>query len=171
MTVAKSILPKPDIGNEYTLTLWLYIKDLDYNFAKPKHILHIGDIDAKYVVPGLWIYPNDNHIMVQLGTKDKSQRCDIKNIPLQRWNHIALIMNNTTIDTYINGKLTGSCKLNQVYQVPDGDIYLNQFEGFNGEMSDIYYVNKAVSSAEIEKWYVTSFEGMVLSKKIDRIMS
>jgi hypothetical protein len=80
-------------------------------------------------------------------------------------------MNNSTLDTYLNGKLTSSCKLKNEYKLSNGDIYLNQNEGFNGEMADIYYINKAVSNIEIEKWYINSYEGMVLSKKLDRIMS
>lgn len=79
---------------------------------------------------------------------DKKQ-CDIVNIPIQRWIHIVVVLANRTVDVYLNGKLSRSCTLGNIPITNKGDIYVNLDGGFSGSISDLLYVNSAISASEI----------------------
>ena len=55
--------------------------------------------------------------------------CDIKNIPLQRWVNVSIVLWNRTTDVYINGKLNRSCILAGVPKLNNGDVYVGHEHG------------------------------------------
>tara|TARA_B110000208_G_scaffold51501_1_gene67674 strand:+ start:37567 stop:38814 length:1248 start_codon:yes stop_codon:yes gene_type:complete len=79
--------------------------------------------------------------------------CDISNIPVQRWVHIGIVLVNKTVDIYLNGSLNRSCILDNIPILNKGNIYINQYGGFKGTLSDLLYQNHALSSYEIYKLY------------------
>lgn len=83
------------------------------------------------------------------------KECDLVNIPVQRWVHVAIVLINKTLDVYLNGKLSRSCTLEEVPKLAKGDIYINQDGGFQGKLSDLLYVNKAMSITEIYNLYLS----------------
>ena len=60
-----------DIGNEFSFSFWVYVKDWGHNFSLPKHVFHIGDADAQKVFPGIWLYPKNNNLMVRMDTYNR----------------------------------------------------------------------------------------------------
>tara|TARA_B100000674_G_scaffold488868_1_gene501811 strand:+ start:350 stop:1276 length:927 start_codon:yes stop_codon:yes gene_type:complete len=80
--------------------------------------------------------------------------CDVSNIPLQRWVHVGLVLWNTTVDTYVNGKLARSCILPGVPKLNGGNIEVNRWGGFQGYMSRFKYFKRAVGSDEMYKTYL-----------------
>lgn len=83
----------------------------------------------------------------------EEQQCDLVNIPVQRWNHIGIVLINRTLDVYLNGKLARSCTFHNVPIMNDGDLYVNQDGGFRGEISDLLYANRGYSAGEMYKLY------------------
>jgi len=173
--VSSTLLPQTRIGNEFTIDFWVYIRDWAYNFSQPKHIMHIGDEKGNKTSPGIWLYPKDNSLMVRFDTISSPastimnpinnpallnvrNECDLMNVPLQRWNHIAITVVNKTLDIYLNGKLSRSCTLEDVPRVVPGDIYINQFGGFDGDISNISYTNKAIAASKIYDKYYAGFD-------------
>ena len=67
---ASKILPS-DIGNEFSFSFWVYVKDWGHNFSLPKHVFHIGDATAQSVFPGVWLYPKNNNLMVRMDTYNR----------------------------------------------------------------------------------------------------
>ena len=65
------IITKSGIGYDYSYSIWLKIDDWDYNYNKPKHIFHKGPRNAKYVNPGVWLYPKDNNLMIRVDTHNR----------------------------------------------------------------------------------------------------
>ena len=106
-------LDESSAGLEFTFSTWFYIKDLDYNYSKAKHIFHVGDTDAQTVAPGIWIHPQNNNLIIRINTHNTNSpledpaspgtetSCNIENIKIQRWNHLAVILQNKTLDIYI----------------------------------------------------------------------
>ncbi len=94
-----------------------------------------------------------------LDTPDKP--CDIVNIPVQRWVHLGLILQNKTLDVYLNGSLKRSCILKNIPKSikQTDNIYINQNGGFNGKISDINYTPKALTSEDMLSEYSGFFGG------------
>tara|TARA_B100000700_G_scaffold330036_1_gene454277 strand:+ start:2532 stop:3275 length:744 start_codon:yes stop_codon:yes gene_type:complete len=182
-TIKSKDIPASEYGNEYTINFWLYMNDWEYRNTKPKSILFRGDRKAISTNPGIWFYPRNNKIKIsfQLQSDKPTQKqieeavnncsksmnpinnpnmlrhhrgsCDIKNIPLQRWNNITITLWNQTVDVYLNGGLVRSCIMPE-YPVPSsGDIFVSHFGGFNGYISDVKYFAQHLTSREIQKIY------------------
>lgn len=65
--------------------------------------------------------------------------CDVKEIPLQRWVCITIVSSGRVMDVYIDGKLTRSCILDNVVNVPRSPLKLRLGEngGFGGRYSSV----------------------------------
>lgn len=65
--------------------------------------------------------------------------CDIKDVPLQRWVNITIVSSGRVLDTYVDGKLSRSCVLDNVIQVPRRQLKLRLGDngGFGGRYSSV----------------------------------
>ena len=65
--------------------------------------------------------------------------CDVKEVPLQRWVNITIVSSGRVLDTYMDGKLSRSCVLDNVVQVPRRKLhlYLGLNGGFGGRYSSV----------------------------------
>ncbi len=187
IVIPRNTLPSVKIGKEMTLHFWIYVRDWNYNFTKPKHILHIGDKDANNVSPGIWLHPKDNSLIISFDNENRQKgismnpltnpsvlgvkkECDITNLPLQRWNHVSIILINKTLDVYLNGKLARSCTTDFIPLENTGDVYINNFGGYDGEIANVSYVNKAISSSEIYSIYYKGFNEFNLWKQFKSML-
>ena len=50
--------------------------------------------------------------------------CDVKDVPLQRWVCVTIVASGRVLDVYIDGKLSRSCVLDNVVNVPRGPLRL-----------------------------------------------
>jgi len=66
--------------------------------------------------------------------------CDIKEVPLQRWVCVTIVSSGRVLDVYMNGKLSRSCVLDSILQVPMGDIYLS-LGSFGGRYASVQMWN------------------------------
>jgi hypothetical protein len=161
MTTSADVMDKEAGYAEYSYGFWLYMKDFNKNIRNPRLILRrmkagtpaSGTTPATSSVcnPCVFMYPNTNTlgIRVSAGTEqlqdptdaglpstgfyDETRACDIPDIPLQKWVHIAVNVRTNAMDVFVNGKLFRSCTLSgQVEQINGvgmsildfGDIYL-----------------------------------------------
>ena len=148
----------PEEGLEFTYSLWIYIQDWTRGW---KNILVKGGNNANPVgsgdvsrAPGLWLYPNSNSLHARITTyAATNEGCDIKNIPLQKWVHIGYVLNNRTVDMYINGKLERSCVLRGVPKLNDDKVQFGLNGGFFGKLSNVVYYKKALNPDQIFSIY------------------
>lgn len=61
-------LPASRIGNEYTISFWIYVSNWDINYGKPKHILSRKSVNHDGFNPGIWLYPNKSNLMIRVDT-------------------------------------------------------------------------------------------------------
>ena len=81
--------------------------------------------------------------------------CDIESIDLQRWVNITVVLSGRTQDVYIDGKMSRSCVLSNMFQV-DGDqptIVLGGPYGFGGLIGTTKAANFAYSPDQVYKIY------------------
>jgi hypothetical protein len=139
-------------GIEFSYSFWLHINDWTTKFGKWKHILHKGNSSAMPLqAPGFWLYPKENKMAINMNTYySVKESCDIDNIPLNKWVHIVMVLINKKIDVYVNGIIRKRCELKGIPKTNYGDIYINQWGGFGGMMSQVRYFNYAVPYYKIE---------------------
>lgn len=147
-------LPTSSDGLTFTYSLWIYVADWNYLFGKWKNIFVKGTPNGSNRFPGLWLYPKTNALHARINTyADPNEGCDIQNIPLQKWVHIVYVLNNRTVDIYIDGKLERSCVLRGVPKMNNDPLYLAQDGGFFGQMSKMQYFTRSLNPSEISQLY------------------
>jgi hypothetical protein len=82
--------------------------------------------------------------------------CDIKEIPLQKWVNITIVSSGRVLDIYMDGKLTRSCVLDNVVNVPTGELKLRLGEtgGFGGRYSSVQMWNQQLTPDTIYGIYM-----------------
>lgn len=74
---------------------------------------------------------------------------DVPNVPLRKWFHVAIRLENSILDVYINGTIDQRQILANVPKQNYYDIFACQNGGFQGELSDLRYFNSALNVFQI----------------------
>lgn len=74
---------------------------------------------------------------------------DIANIPMKTWFNLMIRVENKVMDIYINGMITQRIVFQNVPLQNYGDVYVCGNGGFNGQLSDLRYFNRALNVFEI----------------------
>jgi len=160
-----------ETGMEFTWSVWLFITDLGinttnsnlgagqkYQFVFNKGDLNFGKDNITQVNngPGLYISPYQGNgtttlhvIMNTSDNNDNSDFVDVKGIPLKKWVNVMIRLENTMLDVYINGTISGRITLQKTPKQNYNDVNVCQGGGFNGNLSDLRYFNHALNVVEI----------------------
>jgi len=147
-------------GMEFTWSTWLYLSDLGREENKYQHVFSKGDGNINSTTnlsmvnngPGLYINPMKNSLHIIMNTvspTDENTTIDIDNIPIKKWVHVALRLQNTVLDVYINGVIVNRLLLNNTPKQNYGDVYVCQNGGFSGKLSNLRYYDRALNVFEI----------------------
>lgn len=147
-------------GMEFTWSTWLYLTDLGKTENKYQHIFSKGDgvistdnnLSKVNNGPGLYLSPMDNKLHIVMDTvtaSDSNTTIDIDNIPIQKWFHVAMRLQNTILDVYINGIVVKRLILQNTPKQNYGDIHICQNGGFYGKLSNLRYYSRALNVFEI----------------------
>jgi len=149
-------------GIEFTWSVWIYINNLtDYRPSKYKHIFYKGNselglesngLNFPNNAPGLYIAPDTNALVVIMNTFDViNDEIIIPDIPLNKWVNVIIRCQNNVLDVYINGTISRSVNLVGVPKQNYGDVFVGMDGGFDGYISNLWYYNHALGTAEIQK--------------------
>ncbi len=139
-------------GIEFTYAFWIYVTDWVYKSGEYKHVFHKGNSSAMPLqAPGVWLYPRENKMAINMNTfHSVKESCDIGNIPIGKWFHVTISVIGKNMDVYLNGRLKKRCKLIGVPKINFGDLYITEWNGFDGFLSKFRYFNYAVPYYMIE---------------------
>lgn len=152
-------------GVEFTWSLWLTVNDVGINASKGiyQHVFNKGG-NGRYNAngiasvnnsPGLYVDPNTNTLRVILDTISDNRAIspqsiiDISNIPLNKWLHVGIRVQNTILDVYINGTISARSILQSLPKQNYDDVYVGCNGGFFGYISDLRYLDHAASIHEL----------------------
>jgi hypothetical protein len=146
-------------GIEFTWSVWVNITNLAYLHDKYRTIFYKGNsnttpsgLNYPNNAPGLYIVPNTNALVIMMNTfNDISEEVVIPNIPVNIWFNVIIRCENTRLDVYINGTITRSVQLHGVPKQNYGDVYVASNGGFQGNISNLWYFNNALGTAEIQR--------------------
>jgi hypothetical protein len=74
---------------------------------------------------------------------------DVPNVPLKKWFHVAIRLENSVLDVYINGTIDQRAVLTNVPKQNYNDVNVCQNGGFTGNLSDLRYFNSALNVFQI----------------------
>ncbi|QIG60171.1 hypothetical protein [Dishui Lake large algae virus 1] len=143
-------IPNSANGKRFSFSFWIYIHNLDKNAGLRRHVIHRGDEkNSMGGSPSVFLDPTSNKLHMFFDTTSvnddpanlASQSADIQfayrvarrgitvdYVPLQRWVHIAFVINETanggSISAYVDGELTKSVSSNSTpVKVANSDNY------------------------------------------------
>jgi hypothetical protein len=153
-------------GMEFTWSVWLYISSAEtadisgvYN-----HVFHKGGskceangIATVNNAPGLYVSSRNgvaslNVFMDTVSTAATKPVLVVDNIPLKKWFHVAIRMQNNTLDIYLNGTISGRYQFTDVPKQNYDDVFVSGVDnnrGFSGQLSNLYYYSNALGVFEI----------------------
>ena len=130
--------------NQATYFFWVNIKDYAYKQNEYKPIFQHGQLAIL-----LNAYKNDLCV-IALGRKIIL----VEDIPMKRWVSIAVCINNTNCEIYVNGRLEVSDELGLSMDALKGDVMIgtlyNQTGGFDGVLSNFCYFIEALPVYKIQ---------------------
>lgn len=151
-SIKNKSIPNPVDGLEFTYSFWIYVANWNYRFGDWKNILLKGNNNTR--APGIWLYPKTNSLHCRISTfPDLNEGCDIRNIPLQKWVHVVYVLNNRTVDIYIDGKLERSCVLRGVPILNNQNLRVANDGGFWGQIAKMQYFTRAITPYEVSQIY------------------
>ena len=166
-------IPKPPEGQQLTISTWFYMKNFQYRLGDYKTILWLGvpptagtyDDSSQICLPKIQFYPHTNALAITTVTSapNSFESCDIKNIPFNKWINLIYVLNNRSVDIYIDGKLERSCVLQgiPVFPMQNSPLMIsfgskntstNQ-AGFFGKIGRTQYFAKAIQTHHIRSIY------------------
>ena len=145
-------------GLEATWSVWLNIDGLT-NAGKLAHVFNKGndiyDKPTGYATvnngPGLYIKPDTNTIQIVMDEANMQKACNISldNIPLKKWFHVVMRIQNNILDVYINGIISSRYVFNGVPKQNYDSVNVCQNGGFSGKLSNLFYYDHALSIFDI----------------------
>jgi hypothetical protein len=145
-------------GLEFSWSLWMYINDTSKT-PKFSHVFNKGnatfDNDGIATVnngPGLYIENENNNLIVVMNTVDVNNPVEVlvvKDIPLRKWFHCVIRIENTDLDVYINGTIVARTQMQDVPKQNYENVNICKNGGFNGNLADLQYFDKAISIFQI----------------------
>lgn len=146
-------------GIEFTWSVWINVTHLEYLHNRYRTVFYKGNSDVtsnglNYPnnAPGVYLAPNTNALVVMMNTFNNiSEEVVIPNIPINLWFNVIIRCENTKLDVYINGTIARSVQLRGVPKQNYGDVYVASNGGFQGNISNLWYFNNALGTAEIQR--------------------
>lgn len=154
-------------GIEFTWSTWLNISTANTSSTKYQHIFSKGGngtFDATGVMnvnnaPGLYIAPSTQTNGVQsvnltvfmntVNVNNPVVRIDVPNVPINKWFHVIIRLENKIMDIYVNGTITKRQIFTDVPLQNYDDIYACYNGGFSGSLSNLQYFSRALNVFEI----------------------
>jgi hypothetical protein len=89
---------------------------------------------------------------VKHAASSKGPVLKVEQVPLKKWFHVAIRMQNNILDIYINGTISGRYQFTDVPKQNYDEIFVSgvdQNAGFSGQLSNLYYYSHALGVFEL----------------------
>lgn len=152
-------------GIEFTWSIWVYLnegKKANEGMDEVKNIFVKGNEEfssKNYNLlngPGLYVKPAKTdtgvttyNLEVKMDTMNSTESTEIVNVPIQKWFHVAIRMQNKVMDTYINGVVTDRLNLTSLPKQNFNDVTIHGNNGYSGTSSNLRYYSYALNVFEI----------------------
>ena len=154
-------------GITWTYNFWIYVNDWKYRFGEKKYIIQSDNVHVWLgeKSPDLYIGTN------LFNNEDIDEVIVFKDLPLQKWFNIAIILDNRNLDLFINKELYRSIFFDQVpNQRKITNLTILPEGGLSGYISQCRYFSYNLSRSRINFEYELGFRGLWYKFFIIRII-
>lgn len=136
-TGANTIYPSVNApsGLEFSYSCFLLINKSTFQGGSNglRHIFHKGSpVYKPLMCPGVFVRNNDNALVIYMNEAGSwNTRCELPNIPIGKFFHLAIVVRNMFVDVYINGNVAHRMTLDSVPKQNFGDLYVFKNEAFS----------------------------------------
>ena len=142
-------LSQENKGLSFSTSLWIYIKDWNYRFMQEKTIFNKGGFKLL-----LGNRMNDLYLEMPILNSHVPEKILRKNIPLQKWIHVVVTLENRHLDIWLNGKLYNSRHLKNLPKIFENkEAVFCDNGGYSGYISRVYHYEMPLSKSEIIKLF------------------
>jgi hypothetical protein len=145
-----------DKGIEFTWSTWLKVGSIHNGLdnVNDMHIFNKGDEptpsgSADVNGPGLYASKNDENLDIEvkmdLFGENEPTSITINNLPVGKWFHLAIRLQNKIMDVYVNGTITTREPFMGVPKQNYGDIFVGYNAAMGGSISNLRYFDHALS--------------------------
>lgn len=128
---------------------WIRVDDFTYRYGVPKVIFSKGDSKAEHPCPALLLDGRTNGFMIKVDTYGQPEIVSVQNIPAKKWIHFAIVVDQDSVNVYINGTLASYNTLTQLPKQNTMPLYISPDGGFDGKIGKLEYYNYALSSSAV----------------------
>jgi len=133
------------VNYHYTTSFWFYIHPTPPSYSPSateySTVLLIGD--------NVLVAYNAEKNKIEVRLKDDSK---VKHtIPLQKWNHMAMIYNNGIMDVFVNGTLIHTDTW--VPHTLTNELIIGATNGIHGKICNVIYYDKVMTHAFVQSLY------------------
>lgn len=152
ITSPKTLPPSynQDKGLTFSYTCWLLFDDFTYRLGTQKAIFIKGPEDLSSMCPGVFLDSNTNTILVKIDTFGNQEVVPVPNIPAKKWVHFGLVVDQDSVDVYINGVLHTHHTLAQLPRQNPGSLHVGTGGGFKGKIANLNYYNYFLTPEQIK---------------------
>lgn len=147
--VALPVSLNQDQGITFSYSCWVRIDNFAYRPGVQKVIFTKGPTDLSSSCPSLLIDGNTNTLLVKLDTYGATEIVPISNIPAKKWIHVAIVVEQKSVDVYINGVLHTHHSIIQVPRQNSGTVHTGINGGFEGKLANLIYYNYFLKPSDI----------------------
>lgn len=145
-TSVSSVLPisynQPE-GLTYSYACWVLVKDFTVGYGNRRRIF------SRDNAPGLFIDSTSNSLVVTVTTFGALETILIPNIPAKKWVHFALVVDQHSVDVYINGMLRQHQTLTQLPKQTESAVVLGP--GWQGVVARLSYWARSLRPDEVKR--------------------
>ena len=138
-----------DKGMTFSYTCWIMVDDFAYRIGQQKVIFTKGPTDLSSMCPGVFLDGNTNSILVKIDTFGAQEVIPIPNIPAKKWVHFALVVDQDSVDVYINGVLHTHHTLAQLPRQNPSSVNVGVGGGFQGKLANLNYYNYFLTPQQV----------------------
>jgi len=124
-------------GLEFSYSCFLFINKSTFQGGSKglRHIFHKGSpVYKPLMCPGVFVRNNDNALVIYMNEAGSwNTHCELPNIPIGKFFHLAIVVRNMNVDVYINGNVAHRMTLNSIPKQNFGDLYVFKTEAFSDE--------------------------------------
>jgi len=122
-------------GLEFSYSCYLFLNKSTFQGGSNglRHIFHKGSpVYKPLMCPGVFVRNNDNALVIYMNEAGSwNTYCELPNIPIGKFFHLAIVVRNMNVDIYINGNVAHRMTLNSVPKQNFGDLYVFKTESFS----------------------------------------
>ena len=161
----KYIFSKDKKGIASTLSFWVYVKDWNYKFMEYKNIVRKGKLEV-------FMPPKNNFLVLEIPIiGGKKETITFKQVPLQKWLNVTVILDNRHADLWINGKLYISKYLDNVPDLDNSENFVcGDNKGFDGYLSRITTWDHIITKSVIVRMFKAGPEDRSILTKCKKIL-